>query len=136
MIVRIAPADHLRWLVERAEIAWTPGLSAIEAVDAQGRIHGMVGFDGVMPNAVSMHIALDNAAALRSLLKPAFRVVFNVYGMGVARAMVRGSNARSLDLVAHAGFKFAYRSVDGWAKGEDLLLFEMRRDECPHLGGA
>src|SRR5690349_6091525 len=127
MLVRIAPREHIQWLVERAELAWTPGLAAIEAVDDKGRIHGMVGFDGEMPNALSMHVALDNPAALRRLVKAAFRVAFNVYGKGVVRAMVRGSNARSLALVTHAGFKFVFRSIDGWAKGEDLVLFEMRR---------
>lgn len=141
MIVRPAPIDHLPWLAERAGLVLSPRLGAIEAIGADGRIHGMVGFDGFTVSSCMVHVALDNPAALRCLKNVAFRTMFlptseNGLGLSVARAVVRGDNERSMHLVSHLGFRLAYRSVDGWDRGVDLVLYEMRPGECRHLGGA
>jgi hypothetical protein len=136
VIVRDAPTEHYGWLAERATLVIGDQFRAIEAIDDAGRIHGMVGFDGWMPNAVSMHVALENPAALRSVLRTAFRIAFLVADKGVARAYVLSTNTRSLALVARLGFTFAYRSVNGWAKGVDIILFEMRREDCRWLNPA
>lgn len=133
MIVRAAAPDHLPWLAERAGLAIHPALRAIEAVDDAGRIHGMVGFDGWTKNAVCLHVALDNPAALRHLLKPGFGIPFIELGLGVALAPVASTNDRSLKLVPKLGFRFAYRVRDGLDKGVDLIWFEMRKEECRHI---
>ena len=62
-----APEDY-SWIASRAELVIGPAFRAIKAVDASGRIHGMVGYDGWTGNACSVHIALDSPAALRALI--------------------------------------------------------------------
>lgn len=136
MIVREATRDHYAWIAARANLTAGPEFKAIEAVDASGRIHGMVGYDGWTPNAVTMHIALDSPVALRSLLGPAFRVPFLGLGRGVALASVLGTNERSLALVRRVGFRELCQVRDGFAPGVDIFMFEMRREACRWLGAS
>ncbi len=127
------PPEALGWLCERAGCAWTPNLRAIWAIDKHGKIHGAVGFDGWLGNAAQMHIALENPLALRALIRPAFDVIFNQAGKDIAMAVIPSHNERSLRMVTHAGFRVAYRLKDGWAPGDDMILLEMRREDCQWL---
>lgn len=122
--------EEYGWLVDRAGCEITQGFKAIKAVDASGRIHGMVGYGGWTENSVVMSIALDNPACFRELLKWAFQYPFEQCNRGVALAMVRANNGRSARLCKRVGFREAYRVRDGIRVGEDLILFEMRREEC------
>jgi RimJ/RimL family protein N-acetyltransferase len=129
VIVRAAHPEEFGWLVERAECAITPGFRAIAAED-QGRIVGMVGFDGWTPNSVTMHVALDSPACLRSLLPEIFDYAFRQAGKGLALGIIPAGNERSVNLAKRVGFREAYRVRDGWSVGEDLIVLEMRREEC------
>jgi hypothetical protein len=122
--------------LQRVDVQFpSPQFRAIEAVDATGRIHAMTGFDGWTENSAGILIAIDTPAALRSLLTPTFEYVFNQCGKGLAIATVRGTNARSLKLTKHVGFTETHRIKDAVRIGEDLVLFEMRREECRYLPG-
>lgn len=129
--VRAAPESHLPWIAQQARLAVTPQLRAIEAVDERnGRILGMVAYDGWLPNACAMHVAISEPIAVRRLLRPAFGIPFLECKLGIVLAWVLGTNERSLHLVRHLGFKETHRIRDGWEKGVDLVLFEMRRENC------
>lgn len=136
MIVREATRDHYDWIAKRANLVAGPEFRAIEAVDASGRIHAQVGFDGWTPNAVTMHIALDSPAALRSIIGPAFRVPFVGLGRAVVLASVLSTNERSLALVRHVGFRELCLVRDGYAPGVGIYMFEMRREDCRWLGAS
>jgi len=118
------------WIAERAGCEITPSFQAIKASDAKGRIHGMVGYSNWTANSVVMHIALENPACLRRLLRVAFSYPFVDVGRNVAIATVREKNERSMRLCEHVGFREAYRVKDGIAIGEDLVIFEMRSENC------
>lgn len=132
-VLPATPADY-PWIASRAQLCIGPQFRAIKAVDEAGRVHGCVGYDAWTQNAVSMHVALDNPAALRALLGPGFRIPFVEFGKGVVLATVLSTNARSLALVPKLGFREVARLREAWAKGVDLVLFEMRREECRFLG--
>lgn len=124
-----------RGLLELAQWAgYVPGADAraLAAVDERRRVRGVVGFDRWTPNAVHLHVALAAPSAGRVLLPAAFAEAFSD-GRTLARGEVRSSNLRSLALARHLGFREAHRVVDGWAPGEDVVLFEMRREECRWL---
>lgn len=129
MIVRPAPAEHLQWLAIRAHLAVTPQLRAIEAVDGD-RILGMVGYDGWMPNACAIHVAVESPIALRRLIRPGFGIPFVEAKLGVVLAWVLGTNEKSLRLTRRLGFREKMRLRDGWDRGVDLVMFEMRRETC------
>jgi hypothetical protein len=130
MIVRAAPPEHFQYLVERAGVFPSPLFKAIEAVDENGTVHGMFGYDGWTPNAVVMHVALDNPVVLRRLIHAAFMFPFVQLNLGVALCAIRGDNPRSLKLTEKVGFKRVYTIKDCFGPGIDQMIFEMRREDC------
>ncbi len=142
MILQPAPPEHYDWIATRAQLLCGPQFRAIEALADDGRILGMVGFDGWLPNAVSLHIAMEEPAvipraerrrAMHRLIRDAFRIAFNGCGKGVAVATVLSTNDRSRRLVERVGFKPASKIEDAWAPGVDLLFYSMRREDCRWL---
>jgi len=133
--MRVGPAhpSHYQWIAERAGLFIGPAFRAIEAIDDSGRIHGMVGYDGWTDNAAHMHVALAHPAAARHLLGPAFRIPFAELGKGLVIATVLSTNARSLALMPGLGFVEKCRIRDGQKVGVDIVLFEMRREQCRWL---
>lgn len=112
----------------------TPGFKAIEAIEERdGRILGMVAYDGWTPNACSMHVAIEEPIAVRRLVRPAFRIPFVELKKQVVIGMVLSTNLKALKLDEHLGFTIRGRIPDAWAPGVDLILLSMRRDECRFL---
>lgn len=132
MIVRQMDPDRFGWIAERARLVIGPGFRAIEAVDGD-RTVGAVAFDGWTPNSVSMHIALDSPIALRGLVRKGFGIAFRQCKKEIATCLVLSSNVRSRRLVEHLGFREVFRGRNYWTKGVDMLLYEMRADECRYL---
>jgi RimJ/RimL family protein N-acetyltransferase len=130
--VRAAPPEHLSWIAQRARLVLDRSFRAIEAVDGD-RILGMVGFDGWLDNACCVHVAIEHPLALRHLLRPGFGIPFNECGFGVVIAKVLSTNERSLALVKHLGFREVCRGKDWVRPGIDLVVLEMRRDDCRFL---
>lgn len=133
LTVRAAPPEHFPWIMERTGCGLTQGTRAIEAVDSTGRIVGMVAYDNWTPNSVQAHMAVEYAAVWRSLKGPAFSYPFEECGRSVLLGVITADNERSAELARSFGFTEAHRIRDGWAAGVDLIVFEMRRNECRHI---
>lgn len=131
--VEAAPREAAAWLEARAGWRYSDGVKLIQAVDGDGAIKGMVAFDYWTPNAVQGSVVLDAPIAARRLLKPAFDYVFNQCDRRVLIAMVAANNTRSRYLMRHLGFLEAHRIKDGWKVGCDVIVYEMRREECRYL---
>ena len=131
MIVRVAPPEHYPWIADRAQLVIGPQFRALEAVDKAGLIAGMVGFDGWMPNSLMLHIALDVPIALRKLCRMGFQWAFRM--RPIALAPVLSNNRKSMRLVEELGFRLAGRLKDAWEPDVDLILYQMRREECRFL---
>lgn len=132
IVVREAPFDHYPWILERAGLILTQGFKALEAVDGD-RILGMVGYDGWLPNACSMHVAIEEPIAIRRLVRPAFRIPFVEFKLQVVIGAVLSTNTKALALDEHLGFTVKGRIPDAWAPGVDLIFLSMRRDQCRFL---
>lgn len=135
MRIRAAPVEHFEWLEERAACNISPDFRAIEALDAEGRIRGMVGYCDWTPNAVFLHIALESPMAARALWRPAFEYPFEEAGRNVLLATIRAKNYRVTRLLQHLEFTETACIRDGWADGEDFRVFEMRKENCRWLTG-
>lgn len=137
MRVRAAPLEHYAWLCRRVGYAPTREFRAIEAVRDDGHILGMVGYDHWSPNAVWMHVALVDECprgGLRGFVRAAFAYPFVEAGREIVLGSVRGGNVAAQRLDLHLGFREVCRIVDGVAKGEDLIFYEMRKADCRWLG--
>jgi RimJ/RimL family protein N-acetyltransferase len=138
LVVVAAPESHFGWLSERIGGQFTSAFRAIEAVDsATGQVVGMVGYDNWTKNSVQIHVALDSPLALRALVlrhdAPAFAYPFLQAGMGVLIGSVSSKNTRALALNKRLGFRQTHVIADGFAPGEDIILMEMRKEECRWL---
>lgn len=130
MILIPANPAMVPWLTSRAQSNASPDMKAIACIDHTGKIHGMAGFDGWTPNSVVVTIALDTPIAFKRLVWAIFDFAFVQARRGVVLATVKGSNERSLRLCAHVGLREVYRVRDGIAVGDDLVIMEMRREDC------
>jgi RimJ/RimL family protein N-acetyltransferase len=133
MGVRAAPRSDFGWITERLGLFLSPNARAIAAYDREGKIAGMVAYDGWTPNSAIVNIALDSPIAWRRLARPTFEYPFNEGRRGLLVAMVASDNLRSMRLTEHVGFRETYRIRDGISVGVDLVVFEMRREECRWL---
>lgn len=131
--VESANREDFIWLQQRTSCGMTDGFRAIKCVDESGRIRGMVGYDGWTENACQCHMAVDSPTAWRALVRPAFEYPFQQAGRRVIIGLIPAGNARSVHLAKRLGLRETYRVRDGWALGEDLVVLEMRREECRWL---
>jgi hypothetical protein len=133
--VRASPLSSLLWLQRRSRCALTPNARAIEVVDAYGQVRGMVAFDNATRTSVEAHMATDTPIAWRSLLPAAFQWAFEELDLRLMLGLIPASNHRARRLVEAAGFSEGYRVREGWAKDVDLVLYEMRKEDCRWLSG-
>jgi hypothetical protein len=96
----------------------------------------MVGYDCWTPNSAQISVALDAPIVARAILRPAFEYPFIQQGRSVLWAVVSSKNVEALKLNKHLGFRPTYSIVDGHSAGIDLVLMEMRRDECRWIGSS
>lgn len=133
MKVLAAYPEELAWLANRTGAAFTPGARAIKAVDATGRIRGMVAYDGWTVSACQAHMAVDSPIVWRSLVRPAFSYPFEEARRTLILGIIPGDNPRSLAMAKRLGFRRVHEVKDGWAPGVPLVVHEMLRAECRWL---
>lgn len=128
MRLEAASAAHLDWLRTKTGCALTPQAQGLAVLDASNVLRGVVAFDGHTPAAVWCHIALETPAALRPLLREGFPYVFQ--HRAVLLGMLPEHRRAARAFAARLGFRLVSRVSDGWAPGEALLVYELRREAC------
>lgn len=78
-------------------------------------------------------MAVDAPVVWRSLLRPAFSYPFLEAGRSLLLGIIPADNTKSCGMARRLGFREAYRVIDGWSVGIDLVVHEMRRHECRWL---
>lgn len=96
-----------------------------------GRVLGVVGYDTWTPNAVSMHVWLDNMKAIsgRAFLREVFDYPFR-HGRTLVVATTPADNTACLAFTKWIGFKELFRIPDGWDKGVDMVVKAMHKSDC------
>ena len=132
MIVRGDVPGELSWLEQAAHVVLTRDARAVVAED-DGRIVGMVAFDGWTQNAAQAHMAVAHPQVWVRLLRPAFQYAFQQAGRGLLIGVIPAGNVRSVRFTEGIGFHLHTVIADGWAEGEPLMIYRMRREECRFL---
>lgn len=133
MNARAATPEERAALAIVVGVHLSPDARGLVAVDAAGRVRGGALYDRWTQNSAEVHMAATTPLVGRALLPAAFEYPFLEGGRGVLLAFVRAGNTASVRVVRHLGFREVYRVADGAARGEDLILFELRREECRYL---
>lgn len=129
MIVRAASPGSLSVLARATGLAVTGDFKGIEAVDASGVVHAVVGYDKWTLNSVRVH-ALFGHYVSRLLFYSIFHYPFVQAAKGVLVAEIAETNQRSRRLTEKLGFKELARILDGWDKGVSTIIYTMRREDC------
>lgn len=121
------------WIIERTGCILTANARAIQAVDDRGVVRGMVAYDCWTPNSVWCHMAVEAPIVWRSLIPVVFAYPLQEAGRGVLLACNSARNEKAVNLTRRLGFSETHRVRDGWAPGEDLIFWEMRKENCRFL---
>lgn len=121
-----------RWLCERIGYMPTPHMRCIGNVTSEGKILGVVGFDGWNGSSCQMHAAGEGNWVSRDLIRATFDYAFNVAGLKVLLGLVPSGNDKALRFDKHVGFSEVARIKDGHPDG-DLVILELRRENCRYL---
>lgn len=90
--------------------------------------------DGWSHTSVQIHIAIGRKMVLRhGFLEEIADYVFNQCGRELMIGLVPGNNEAALKLDRHIGFTETYRVKDGFDRGVDYVVMEMRREDCRWL---
>lgn len=122
------------WMREQSGVQLTEqarGVAVRRADLWNGEILGAVAFDLWTKNSCYAHVCVKNNAAGRRLIAEALPYAFR--HVDVLLGTTRASNARANVLAKRLGFEITHVTLDGWEKGEALLHWELRRENCRYL---
>lgn len=120
------------WLCERIGYMPTPHLRCIANVTREGKILGVVGFDGWNGASCQMHVAGEGNWVSRELIRAVFDYVFNTSRLNVVLGLVPSGNERALRFDLHVGFKEVARIAGAHPDGA-LIVLELRKENCRYL---
>lgn len=126
--------DDAKFFYAKTSYVPTLGFNGIKQTDRAGNIQVMVGLDFWTPNSVQIHIYIANPKHLtRKFIREVFNYIFVTCQRGLVVGITPSDNAAALELNRRIGFKQTYRVVDGWISGVDMVLQEMRVNDCKWL---
>tara|TARA_R110000772_G_scaffold33324_10_gene81222 strand:+ start:2222 stop:2674 length:453 start_codon:yes stop_codon:yes gene_type:complete len=128
----ISSEDDWKWLYDRAKPVLTPNTTGIVCFDrVKMQIVAMCAFDNWTETSVQMHMAIDNPMILRhGLLEEISQYVYRDAGRDIILATVPADNEKALKLNTHIGMSVVHTIKDGFKRGVDYHLLELRKADC------
>ena len=124
------PQTDWEWFYSRAGGALSTATRGITAVDNAGTILAVAIFDHWSGNSVFMSYAVDDRRAFRrGFLEECRNYIFDTCDMGVALAKIAASNVMAFKCCKHLGFSVIHTVKDGCARGDDLHILELKRED-------
>jgi RimJ/RimL family protein N-acetyltransferase len=130
--VIVASPRELLWsfLSTRVEIPWSEDFRAIGKVKSDCLL-AVVGYNGFTGRTCFMHSAIDDPSVIdRTFVRAVFEYPFVTCNLTHVLAPADSANEKSLTLLRKVGFKEAIRFEDAGLDGKDLILLQLKRDEC------
>jgi L-amino acid N-acyltransferase YncA len=131
---RVAEAVGIPWAMERVRLRfpWNKP-TAIMLIDGD-RLRAVVAYSDYTGQAVSMHVASDGSRhCTRAFLRVCFRYPFEQLKVLRVTGLIAASNAASLRLALHLGFRIEGRLREAADDGGDQLVVGMLHRECRYL---
>lgn len=136
MKLRMASREEVEWVAK--EIGYSPTLDAKGLIgeDEEGGIGTCALYDHWTPSSVNMHAY---SRGPKYILDPGFDFAIFDYPFREGNKMVAITitpcdNTPSLAVAKYLGFVEVARIRDGWKPGTDMVIQELRRENCRFLG--
>jgi RimJ/RimL family protein N-acetyltransferase len=135
MIVRAMTQKEIREICAKINFSYNSNSNGILIEDENGGVGAAAIYDRWTHTAVEMHAY---SAGPKYVFRPEFcRAMFdypfNQQNKMLAFAVTPCDNIASIALARFLGFKEVYRIRDGWDSGTDMVIQEIRRENCRFL---
>lgn len=114
------------------ELLPCPATQSLGLMSRQNIVAGVV-YNGWTGGSCHMHIAVEGRLT-REFLHAMFRYPLVHCGLAAVLAAPSGANHKCIRFARHCGFEEFHRVKGGSDNGEDLVLMELRRENCRFLG--
>lgn len=130
-LIRASNYEEMERLCKELPYNPTSGLRGITYGDGLA----VVAYDNWTHNSVFIHCWSKATSPWfdRRFLREMFRYPFEICGKGLVIGCTQGDNTPVLEFGRRVGFVEKYRVKDGWKLGTDLVIQEMRREDCRWL---
>ena len=132
MIVTAQQHELKEWLCERIGLVATPALMCIGRENSEGRLMGVVGFDGYNGASFQMHSAGEGNWVSRDMLYACFHYPFVACDVSMLIGLVPSGNVHAAKFNAKLGFRTEYILQEAHPDGA-LLVMTMLRKDCRFL---
>jgi hypothetical protein len=134
-VIRALTFEELKLVAEKIGYEPTHTVRSVAIINSQGGPLAAVLYDHWCHNSANVHIWSSGPGALfrKEFVHAIFQYPFEDCGRGVLLGITPGDAKESLALSRALGFKEVYRIKDGWKVGVDLVIKEMRKENCRYL---
>lgn len=119
---------------QRIDLLLVEDSKGIVAKNENMEIQAMAIFDTWTHNSVQVHMIIENPMVLRhGFLTEIADYVFYTCERGILYGLVPSNNEKALKLDKHIGFSEICRLKDAVMKGIDMVILELRKEDCRWL---
>jgi len=130
-------SDEWNWMFKRAEPILTVKSKGIVVRDMSTDLNDIVAmavFDNWTETSVQMHMAIDKVMVLRhGFLEEIAKYVYTQAKRDIILACVPSDNTKALRLNKKIGMTAVHTIKEGFKKGVDYVLLELRKEDCRWL---
>ena len=123
---------HFGWFCEKVPTVWSDSTGGYVIVDEDTDTpQAAILFHRWTNSTCTVAVVIDNPIALRhNLLETAFRLAF-IEGARIKVIIeISSKNEKSLVCSKNVGFEEIFRIEDGYDVGDDLVILEMKKENC------
>ena len=122
--------NYLKGVIKCVLCEDTKGIVAIR----DGQVVAAMVADSWAHNSCQVHVGVSDPLALKHGLHKEFaNWVFNVCGRGMIIGLTPSNNKKARKLNKHFGFKEIFIIPDGFDKGIDYVVTQIKREDCKYL---
>jgi len=134
-VIRAATQAEISYVCEKIGYTYNTNANGVMIEDSVGGIGAMAVYDRWTKSGVEMHaFSADPRYLFRpEFCKAMFEYPFVQQKRMLAFAVTPCDNVASIALARFLGFKEVYRIRDGWDLGTDMVIQELRRENCRFL---
>lgn len=139
MKVKFLPLDKesWEWVYSSIKPVYTKQTKGIVARNSDTQeILAVTIFDTWLPTSGQIHVAISNPMVLRhGYIEECMNYFFNTAEKELLLGVTPSDNLKALKFNRHIGLTELFRIKDGFRFGVDLVIQELRKDDCRWING-